>query len=300
MGSHGDSEAHIRLHEDAGGCSGRRIPLSLDYTQEAAPLNRFTLAIAGALLALVAFGATTASAVPTPLISIDAKQASLDEVQDACTDAGGTITGWHFIINQVRVGTPPANISVTFTNGDVEDVPLAKTSGPVGHYNVSATATHTLIQSATAMIYDGWSGQFNLSSVDCRPPLDACAEFEGRTVIEIDELLFSGNQSSDPIAVNIAPGTYTVTLGSFDPRLVPQVQLVERWFAVFGTAAGNVTTNAISDVPDDQMTLDEEVGEITLTATATTLTAVHFLAGMTFVTPESVTATCVALDPVLD
>jgi hypothetical protein len=297
MGSHGDSEARPAARV-GWRLSGRRLPLSLDYhaKQEAAPLNRFTLAIAGALLALVAFGATTASAQ-----NITAKQASLDEVQEACTDAGGTITGWHFIINQVREGTPPANILVTFSGNNVPQVvPLAKTSGPVGHYNVTGTATNTLITGATAMIYDGWSGQFNLSSVDCRPPLDACAEFPGRTVIPIDELLFSGNQSSDPIAVTIAPGTYAVTLGSFDPRLVPQVQTVERWFAVFGTAAGDVTTNAISDVPDDQMTLDEEVGEITLTATATTLTAVHFLAGMTFSTPESVTATCVALDPVLD
>ena len=257
--------------------------------------------MAAALLALVAFGASTASAVPT---TISAKQSTLDEHQNACINAGGTLTGWHFIINQVRVGSPPAMITVTWSNGDTEDVPLAQTSGPVGHYNVDATATHTLITSATATIYGAWSGEFNLSSVECAPGLDACAEREGRTVIEIGALLggsfFGLSEQSGLIPVSIGAGTYTVTLQSFDPRLVPQVQTVERWFGVFGTSAGNVSTNAIDDIPDDQMTLNQEVGTITLAADATTLRAVHFLAGMQFTTPESVTAVCLALDPVLD
>ena len=271
-------------------------------------MNRFTLAIAGALLALVAFGATTASAVLTT-ISIDAKQASLDEHQDACTDTGGTLTSWHFIINQVRVGTPPANITVTWSNGDVEVVPLAMTSGPVGHYNVEGSATHTLITSATATIYDGWSGQFNLSSVECAvaPELDACAEREGRTVIEINTLLggsfFGLNEQSGIIPVMIAPGTYTVTLGSFDDHVnhPNQPQSFEQWFARFITATTTVESDEISDLPPEPVvSLDEVVGEIELTETATGLQAVHLLAGGAFTTPESVTATCVALDPVLD
>jgi hypothetical protein len=267
-------------------------------------LNRFTLAIAGALLALIAFGATTASAQ-----SISAKQASLDEHQDACTDAGGTVTSWHFIINQVRVGAPPANIMVTFSNGDTQNVPLAKTSGPVGHYNVSGTATHTLITSATATIYDGWSGQFNLSSVECSiaPELDACAAREGRTVIEINTLLggsfFGLSEQSAVIPVMIAPGTYTVTLGSFDDHVghPGQPQFFEQWFARFITATTTVESGEISDLPPEPVvSLDEVVGEITLTETATGLQAVHFLAGGAFTTPESIMATCVALDPVLD
>jgi hypothetical protein len=264
-------------------------------------LNRFTLAMAGALLALVVLGATTASA------EISARQATLDEHQDACLDAGGTLTSWHFLINQVRVGSPPASISVTWSNGDVEVVPLATTSGPVGHYNVTGTATHTLITSATAAIYDSWSGEFNLSSVECTPEVDACAERDGRTVIVLDTLLGSSSNGLDEmsavIPVNIAAGTYTVTLGSFDDHVAHpgQNQMVERWFAEFTTAAGQVQTTAISDLPEEPTTtLDEVVGEITLTATATGLQAIHFLAGGAFTTPESVTATCVALDPVLD
>ena len=268
-------------------------------------MNRFTLAIAGALLALVAFGATTASAQ-----TVLAKQASLDEHQDACTEAGGTVTSWHFIINQVRVGTPPANITVTFSGNNVPQVvPLAKTSGPVGHYNVEGSATHTLITSATATIYDGWSGQFNLSSVECAvaPELDACAEREGRTVIEINTLLggsfFGLNEQSGIIPVMIAPGTYTVTLGSFDDHVnhPNQPQSFEQWFARFITATTTVESDEISDLPPEPVvSLDEVVGEIELTETATGLQAVHFLAGGAFTTPESVTATCVALDPVLD
>lgn len=268
-------------------------------------MNRFTLAMAAAILALVAFGATTVSAQ-----SISAKQATLDEHQDACTDAGGTLTSWHFIINQVRVGSPPANISVTWSNGDVQVVPLSQTSGPVGHYNVAGTAAHTLITSATATIYDAWSGQFNLSSVECEagdPELDACAQQEGRTVINIDALLggsfFGLSETSAAIPVNIAAGTYTVTLQSFDDHVAHpgQNQQIERWFGRFATANGPVNTGVISDLPNEPVnTLNEEVGEITFTAAATSLTAVHFLAGMQFLTPESVTATCLALDPVLD
>jgi len=262
--------------------------------------------MAAALLALVAFGATTASAVPT---TISAKQSTLDEHQNACINAGGTLTGWHFIINQVRVGSPPANISVTWSNGDVELVPLSKTSGPVGHYDVTGSATHTRITSATASIYSSWSGQFNLSSVECgiAPELDACAEREGRTVIEINALLggafFGLNEQSSVIPVSIAAGTYTVTLGSFDNHVLHpgQPQSFEQWYAVFTTATTSVETDEISDLPPEPVvSLNEVVGEITLTETATGLQAIHFLAGMQFLTPESIMATCVALDPVLD
>jgi hypothetical protein len=109
--------------------------------------------------------------------------------------------------------------------------------------------------------------------------------------------------SAPPISVDIAPGNYTVTLGSFDDHVTHfgQNQMVERWFARFGTASGDVDTAAISDLPEEPTTsLNEVVGEVTFASTATTLTAVHFLAGGTFNSPESIIATCVALDPVLD
>jgi hypothetical protein len=253
---------------------------------------------------MLALGAITASGA-----TVTAKQASLDEHQDACTDAGGTLTSWHFIINQIRpITNAPASITVTWSNGDSAAVPLDRTSGPVAHYNVDGSDTHTLIVSATADIYDGWTDQFNLSSVECAAgEPDACTELDGRTVIELNVLLggafFGLDEESSPVAVDIAAGTYTVTLGSFDDHVTHpgQNQDFEQWFARFETADGAVESNPISDLPDEPITgLSEEVGTITFTSNATSLTAVHLLAGQPFLTPESIMATCVALDPALD
>jgi hypothetical protein len=272
-------------------------------------LNTLKFGIFAGLLAILAFTATTASATPVPTTrEISVKQASLDDVQDACIDAGGTITGWHFIINQIRpITDAPDSIHVMFSDGSSEDVDFSKTSGPVAHYNVTATGTQTLVTGATADIYTAWSGQFNLSSVDCRPPLDACTAFPGRTVIVLNERLGQEGvadlvEMSGVIAVNIAAGEYTVTLGSFDDHATHggQGQFFEQWYAVFTTANGPVETDEISDLPDALNDLNEVVGEINLTATATGIQAFHLLAGGVFNTPESIEATCVALDPVLD
>jgi hypothetical protein len=272
----------------------------VDKIAEEAQLKPLWIAIFAGVLMTLAFGISTASAA-----TVSAKQASLNEHQDACLDAGGTLTSWHFIINQIRSGPAPGSISVTWSNGDVQNVPLTSTSGPVAHYNVTSTETHTLIQSATANIYDGWSGQFNLSSVECRPPSDACTAFGDRIVIRFDALLGNPadglNLMSEPVPVNIPAGTYTVTLQSFDDHVTHpgQNQQVERWYAVFDTSGADVPTNAIGDLPEEPTTtLNQQVGTITLATGATSVTAVHYLAGSTFTSPESVYAVCLALDPV--
>jgi hypothetical protein len=57
-----------------------------------------------------------------------------------------------------------------------------------------------------------------------------------------------------------------------------------------------VNTNPISDLPSDQDTLNEAVGNVTFTETMTSLVAHHLLDVGEFTTPESVQPVCLALD----
>ncbi len=73
----------------------------------------------------------------------------------------------HFVINQVNEeGNAPASILVTWTGGVSAVIPLDKFTGGVAHYT---TPLHLDLEvvSATAMIYDGWAGEFNLSHGPC-------------------------------------------------------------------------------------------------------------------------------------
>ena len=76
-------------------------------------------------------------------------------------------TQWHFVITQVDTeADAPATIHVTWANGNSDDVTLGKFTGGVAHYSTTANLDSTVV-SATAVIYAGWSGQFNLSSGPC-------------------------------------------------------------------------------------------------------------------------------------
>ena len=259
-------------------------------------MAKLAATLLGAVIALALVGASSAA-------TISAKQASINDQQGSCLEAGGTITSWHFIINQINsVDNAPDFITVEWSNGDTEDVPLQKFTGKVAHYTVAGSDVHTEISGATADIYGGWRGQFNLSSVECGPPLDACTPFADRVIIQFNARLgdpAAGGvvEESAPVAVTIGAGTYLVTLRSFDAHSVHggQGQLQEQWFARF-TAGGTVDSGVIADLPDDLDELNQQVGTVQFTSTATQVVARHALAGATFTTPESVEAVCVALD----
>lgn len=73
---------------------------------------------------------------------------------------------WHFVINQVDTeADAPATISVQFTNNSLQ-VGLDKFTGGVAHYTTTQYLDESVV-SATASIYDNWSGQFNLSHGPC-------------------------------------------------------------------------------------------------------------------------------------
>ncbi|MPZ50793.1 MAG: hypothetical protein GEU75_16090 [Dehalococcoidia bacterium] len=257
------------------------------------------IALAVAAVVTIVTGASAAT--------ISAKQSTFEEHQDGCLDEGGIISSWHFIINQITpASNAPASILVTWQNGDTQSVGLDRVTGKVGHYTVAATASHSEILSATAQIYDGWRGQFNLSSVECEtpppPPLDACAAHPNREVIVFNALLGDPDNGLSPqspaVDVTIAAGTYAVTLQSFDAHSVHggQGQMNEQWFARF-TDGGTEDSGVISDLPDNLDELNEQVGNVIFTSAVTQVVARHELAGGAFPTPESITAVCVALDP---
>jgi hypothetical protein len=106
-------------------------------------------------------GAGGTPASPADTMTISAK---------ASTDHECNSSEWHFVINQIDTAADaPASIHVSWANGQSEDVPLLKFTGGVAHY-VTTDNLDSTVTSATAVIYAGWSGQFNLSHGPCGAP----------------------------------------------------------------------------------------------------------------------------------
>ncbi len=105
----------------------------------------------------------------------------------ALTDHECNSTEWHFVINQVDTElNAPASITVTFSGGDVIEVPLDKFTGGVAHYATTQNLDEMVV-SASASIYDGWSGQFNLSHGPCNQVTTTTEPEETTTTSEPEE-----------------------------------------------------------------------------------------------------------------
>jgi hypothetical protein len=116
-----------------------------------------SLAVLVPLLMSGGRGASTAYAVDTKPITAK-----------ALTDHECDSTEWHFVITQINsTANAPTSISVTWAGG-TEVVQLSKFTGGVAHYVTTSNLDSTVV-SATAVIYAGWSGQFNLSHGPCGP-----------------------------------------------------------------------------------------------------------------------------------
>lgn len=78
-------------------------------------------------------------------------------------------TEWHFVITQINANEedPPPSITVTWANGATADVKIGDSRSAVAHYTTKEHLDST-VTSATAEIYDSWSGQFNLSHGPCK------------------------------------------------------------------------------------------------------------------------------------
>ena len=105
----------------------------------------------------------------------------------ALTDHECNSTEWHFVINQVdSEANAPASITVTFSGGDVLEVPLDKFTGGVAHYATTQNLDEA-VTSASTTIYDGWSGQFNLSHGPCNQVTTTTEPEETTTTTEAEE-----------------------------------------------------------------------------------------------------------------
>jgi len=85
----------------------------------------------------------------------------------ALTDHECNSTEWHFVINQIDDEVDaPQSITVTWANSESEEVLLDDFTGKTAHYATTSYLSSAVV-SATAVIYDDWSGQFNLSHGPC-------------------------------------------------------------------------------------------------------------------------------------
>jgi hypothetical protein len=141
----------------------RRHPNSHRARHSRQPLTAALLALLGfvVLLAYSAIGPRSPVAQATGTQEISAT---------ALTDHECNDTEWHFVITQIDTeADAPATIHVEWANGNSEDVPLDKFTGGVAHYATTDNLDST-VTSATAEIYAGWHGQFNLSHGPCGTP----------------------------------------------------------------------------------------------------------------------------------
>lgn len=118
--------------------------------------------IVATLVALVALLSATGAVFAEDAKSLD-QQDSYDDIQ-----------AWHFVITGIDViDNAPDTIHVIWDNGFEDDIDRSDFTGGTAHYWAYANLdTGLKVTSATAVLYDGWNGQFNLSHiVRERPPV---------------------------------------------------------------------------------------------------------------------------------
>ena len=161
---------------------------------------------------------------------------------------------WHFLINQIDIAAnAPATIHVTWANGNSADLTLDKFTGGVAHYLSTANLDST-VTSATATIYDGWNGLFNLSHGPCGTPTpgsitvvkqtnpDGSAQkFEFDTDYGSNFSLADGEQNDSG---NLVPGTYSVA----------EVNIPAGWSLTSATCSDQSNPNSINLAAGEHVT----------------------------------------------
>jgi LPXTG-motif cell wall-anchored protein len=116
---------------------------------------------------------------------------------------------WHFVITQIDDHSDvPATIDVTWANGAHEVVPTNKYTGKTAHYTTTSNLNSEVTEAYT-YIYNGWTGQFNLSHGPC---LTAASPVPNATVNP------TVNPTVAPTAVPTAVATATPTV---QPTVAP-------------------------------------------------------------------------------
>lgn len=129
----------------------------------------------------------------------------------ALTDHACNANEWHFVITQIDEGeAKPSSISVTWANGDTQTVPLGEPiESAVAHYTTTANLDST-VTSATAEIYDGWGGEFDLSHGPCgETPTETSTATQTATATETPTE--TATMTETPTTTQTATTTATMT-----------------------------------------------------------------------------------------
>jgi hypothetical protein len=206
--------------------------------------------------ALLLFGATTlAGAEGEQTISV--KQSTLtddkgDTSQGGCLAGGGSVLMWHFVINGLTEATAPASISVTWDKPATANVPLSFFAGGgnsgAAHYETTLNAG-SVVTNATAVVPEGWTGQFVLSHVSCgEPPAEALPSSVVTTVKrDVDGV---PTEVSNALPAPVGATVYDTAVVDTTPTgaTLPTGSSVEFSFFANNTCEGTAAATASLDV----------------------------------------------------
>lgn len=118
------------------------------------------LVIVGAVVFLIILSALGGYTIAQADTVIHIKEGSLGNHQCDSSE-------WHFIITQVSdPQLAPSSVHIVWANGNEADVPLDGVTGQAAHYYDYSNLDSPVVDGWTS-IYDGWSGEFNLSHGPC-------------------------------------------------------------------------------------------------------------------------------------
>lgn len=136
-------------------------------------VTTITVLVLSLLTALLAAPLATLAAPQAggaPLVRAQAATQPISVNPGSLTDHSCNAAQWQFVITQIDTeADAPATIHVTWANGASEDVALSSFTGGTAHYLTTSNLDST-VTGATAEIYAGWSGTFNLSDGPCGAP----------------------------------------------------------------------------------------------------------------------------------
>jgi hypothetical protein len=160
----------------------------------------------------------------------------------ALTDHDCNSDEWHFVITQVEpAANAPASIEVEWANGDTETVLLDDVTGKTAHYRTESNLDSTVV-SATAVIYSGWSGQFNLSHGPCASPSPSPTKTETQTPTPTPTK--TETETPTPTPSPTKSETHTPT-----PTPTPTVSATESTAAPTPTPTVSATESTAAPVP---------------------------------------------------